>query len=256
MNGKYIDSLRRKLLGQRERLFQEAAREEEGLRFVAEDREGELEERAQEERIGLLLARLSDREKREIEEIDEALQRIAAGSYGKCQSCRREIPMRRLRVLPATRFCVRCESREEEEARKVAPEVAMGMEAAARDVSLLPDVELQELIRDRIREDGRIDMEELKIVCRHGVAYLSGALPSEAERSILLQLLTDIIAVKDVVDHIQVNELLWERDDRSKEKPPEQPLPWVEPAATEDVVESAEEGTDYTPPAAPIPEKT
>jgi DnaK suppressor protein len=255
MEKKKINSLKRELLSQRDRLFRELAGDEEGLRFVAEDREGELEERAQEDRIALLLSRLSDREKREIEAIDAALERIAEGIYGRCQSCRRTIPMRRLRVLPATRFCVNCISQEEKEMYKVGAEEAPAGEPVAGDASLLPDRELQELIRDRVKEDGRIDMDELKIVCRHGVTYLSGAVPSEAERSILLQLLTDVIAVKDVVDHLQVNELLWEREDRSKQEPPEQSLPWIEPAGTEDVVENAEEGTDYVAPAVPIPEK-
>ena len=37
-----------------------------------------------------------------------ALQRIDDGSYGICASCARRIPVERLEVMPATRFCVDC----------------------------------------------------------------------------------------------------------------------------------------------------
>ena len=54
------------------------------------------------------------------------------------------------------------------------------------DLSLLSDNELTEAIREHLKEDGRIDMEELHVVCRKGAVYLSGSVPSEAEHQILL----------------------------------------------------------------------
>jgi len=45
-----------------------------------------------------------------IVEIDAALERLAAGTYGWCQSCGRPIPLDRLRVRPESRLCVRCAS--------------------------------------------------------------------------------------------------------------------------------------------------
>jgi RNA polymerase-binding transcription factor DksA len=46
-------------------------------------------------------------------EIDEALARLAANTYGRCVTCRRSIDPRRLVALPATRLCIRCEERYE-----------------------------------------------------------------------------------------------------------------------------------------------
>ena len=66
----------------REALFREVADTEADLQFIAEDRESEFEERAQEERAARLFARLDLRGKHAIEEIDAALRRIAYGSYG------------------------------------------------------------------------------------------------------------------------------------------------------------------------------
>jgi RNA polymerase-binding transcription factor DksA len=43
-----------------------------------------------------------------VEEIDAALARLAAGSYGTCESCGRDIPVERLEIRPAARTCVDC----------------------------------------------------------------------------------------------------------------------------------------------------
>jgi len=37
-----------------------------------------------------------------------ALERIEAGTYGRCENCGQEIARQRLEALPYTRFCVQC----------------------------------------------------------------------------------------------------------------------------------------------------
>lgn len=39
----------------------------------------------------------------------EALKRLANGSYGFCELCRRDIPVERLQILPHVRYCVPCQ---------------------------------------------------------------------------------------------------------------------------------------------------
>jgi len=45
-----------------------------------------------------------------VAEIDHALAKIDAGTYGYCESCGDAIPKARLRALPYARFCVACKS--------------------------------------------------------------------------------------------------------------------------------------------------
>ncbi|HUA15143.1 MAG TPA: TraR/DksA family transcriptional regulator [Verrucomicrobiae bacterium] len=47
--------------------------------------------------------------------IDEALERMAEGSFGICAACGGDIPIRRLRALPWTRFCIQCQEALENE---------------------------------------------------------------------------------------------------------------------------------------------
>jgi len=55
----------------------------------------------------------SSLEESEIHQIEDALQRIADGSYGKCLDCGALVPAARLRILPYAKFCVRCEEKRE-----------------------------------------------------------------------------------------------------------------------------------------------
>jgi RNA polymerase-binding transcription factor DksA len=47
-------------------------------------------------------------------EVDAALQRIADGTYGRCEVDGEPIPDERLEALPATRYCVRHEQDQEQ----------------------------------------------------------------------------------------------------------------------------------------------
>ncbi len=62
---------------------------------------------------GKVLDALSREEEKEITEIDAALARIKAGSYGRCESCDGAIGWQRLTSLPETRYCVDCAEKNE-----------------------------------------------------------------------------------------------------------------------------------------------
>jgi DnaK suppressor protein len=49
-----------------------------------------------------------------LQNVQEALERIAAGSYGTCESCEAVIPERRLQVVPYAKFCVKCQAEAED----------------------------------------------------------------------------------------------------------------------------------------------
>jgi RNA polymerase-binding transcription factor DksA len=51
---------------------------------------------------------LADAERRRLAELDDALARLGAGTYGVCQSCGLPIPPERLEALPAATRCVAC----------------------------------------------------------------------------------------------------------------------------------------------------
>jgi DnaK suppressor protein len=61
--------------------------------------------------------RLKEREQRLLKKIDEALDRIATNTYGICERCGREIPLKRLKARPVTTLCIECKTLQEQEER-------------------------------------------------------------------------------------------------------------------------------------------
>ena len=53
-------------------------------------------------------------EKVALDKIEFALERIAEGSYGKCEDCGKKIPEPRLEAIPYTAVCVQCAAAHEE----------------------------------------------------------------------------------------------------------------------------------------------
>ena len=70
---------------------------------------GEFIDDAAKETARRLLARLEERDRHVLAEIDAAEERLTTGTFGVCEACARPIPFPRLRALPVARLCVRCE---------------------------------------------------------------------------------------------------------------------------------------------------
>lgn len=54
---------------------------------------------------------LVDQGRDHLRQLDLALDRMAAGTYGTCERCGQPIPAERLRIRPATTTCVTCAAR-------------------------------------------------------------------------------------------------------------------------------------------------
>ncbi len=59
------------------------------------------------------MLRIRDRERKLIQKIREALQRIDDGSFGICEECGDDITIERLKARPVTTLCIECKRRQE-----------------------------------------------------------------------------------------------------------------------------------------------
>ena len=57
---------------------------------------------------------LSENESRQLELIDEALERLEDEEYGVCQNCEKEINPKRLAAIPWARYCLDCQELREQ----------------------------------------------------------------------------------------------------------------------------------------------
>ena len=105
------------LLNRRREMFEQVAHlefecDELGQHFI------ESIDSAQKENLAQLIHKLDERGKEEIGEIELALTKMSSGRYGICELCGKSIPIKRLKVLPATRLCRNC-AQNYEEAQKL-----------------------------------------------------------------------------------------------------------------------------------------
>jgi RNA polymerase-binding protein DksA len=258
-----VDRIRRTLLGRQRALFAGVDGMEEDLRLLEEDRPAERETRGQEESMVRLLDRVRERDRHQLEEIQRALAKIAAGAYGLCEGCRAPIDVGRLLATPEARRCVECERGLEAALptprRPFEPGTHRGVPADYRD---LDDDELAEAVRERLRAHGDPDLLGVALRCHGGVVRLSGEIPSESQRQVILQLVADGMGL-EVLDRLRVvgvdRERDWEAPPPEETPPAEERIPagrGMRPLAPERWAVPEDEGEPpETAPDAPIPEK-
>ena len=74
-----------------------------------------------------------ERKRRDLRQIDEALHRLAEGSYGVCEDCEAEVGEERLKIMPFAARCVDCERRREVDGRPLET-TGRGFRSGFRDV--------------------------------------------------------------------------------------------------------------------------
>jgi DnaK suppressor protein len=124
MNKKLLEELASQLRRKRASLLEGVAGSQQATTAIVEEREAEVEENAQKERIARLTSRLTDRDRQMIQQIDAALRRIEEGTYGQCAWCESDISPARLRALPTAILCIDCATAREKRQRAVSREHA------------------------------------------------------------------------------------------------------------------------------------
>ncbi len=112
-DGTLAVEFRRRLLEVQKTLLRTVARTDEEIAELEAPPPGDAFDRAGATSATLLASRLAGQDKRELDEIAEALRRLTSGAFGTCETCRQPIGLPRLRAVPATRFCVRCQTAKE-----------------------------------------------------------------------------------------------------------------------------------------------
>lgn len=109
MNRRLVEELAASLRRKRSLLLlQEIAGSQSEVEMLPDDRESELEESAQKDRMARIESRLTQRGQMQIRQIDAALERIDAGTFGECEACGNEIGKERLKAIPTAALCIEC----------------------------------------------------------------------------------------------------------------------------------------------------
>ncbi len=115
MNQKTLENIKKKLLGDKERL------EKELRRFADKDKklEGDFDTRfpdfgRKEDENAMKVTSYTDKLPLEhtlelkLKDVNDALRKIKQGTYGVCEKCGGKINEERLKILPTARLCMTC----------------------------------------------------------------------------------------------------------------------------------------------------
>lgn len=104
----FDERMRKILEARRDALLDVRERNVAGEDELLAEREPDVLDRGSETAAARVLGILAESERLEVERIDAALARLAAGSYGVCVRCGEPIHLERLEAVPEALFCVEC----------------------------------------------------------------------------------------------------------------------------------------------------
>ena len=113
MKQKELQTFKKKLTQDRTLLLQTLSPKMDPSPKTGDPEGGDVCDIASSDRERELRLRLSERERQKLRAIEDALERIEDGTFDTCEGCGSKIPIGRLRVMPFTTVCVKCQSDKE-----------------------------------------------------------------------------------------------------------------------------------------------
>ncbi len=117
---KELERFRKIILAERERILHELGRIEEAINEASEELEGS--KQSYSNHLADLGTDYMEKEKNYyyasqegsyLKALEEALELVESGDYGKCMECGELISAKRLEAMPAAKLCIECKSKKE-----------------------------------------------------------------------------------------------------------------------------------------------
>jgi len=102
-----LEQQRKDILAMSEEIISKGSMGTEGTNFP------DMSDQATAEQDQSLNIRMRSREQKLLVKIEEALERIASGTYGVCELCGETIAFQRLKARPVTTLCIDCKTEQE-----------------------------------------------------------------------------------------------------------------------------------------------
>ena len=113
LDKKTMTRFKKILLGEREQIIGEVKQIYESSREMGQDGIQDIGDEAANIYNKQVLLSLNENERIRLQEVDEALDRIANGTYGICEECGEPIGLKRIEVRPVAKYCVSCKAKQE-----------------------------------------------------------------------------------------------------------------------------------------------
>jgi DnaK suppressor protein len=114
MEKKKFEGYKKRLLAKQAELSRLVLKSEQDGREADEEATQDIADKAANSYTKEFLFHQSDENRRTLQLVSEALERIKEGAYGLCAACREEVQHKRLEAVPWARHCIECQEKQDQ----------------------------------------------------------------------------------------------------------------------------------------------
>lgn len=113
MDKKKTEYYKKRLVAQQEELLRVVTKSERDGREADEEATQDIADKAANSYTKEFLFHQSDENRRVLQMVDEALERLKKNIYGLCVACQKEVQAKRLEAVPWARHCIECQEKQD-----------------------------------------------------------------------------------------------------------------------------------------------
>jgi len=114
MDKRKAEVFRKRLIAKQSELLRLVSKSEQDGREADEEATQDIADKAANSYTKEFLFHQSDDNRRMLNLVNEALERIKSSSYGLCVACQEEVQAKRLDAVPWARHCIECQEKQEQ----------------------------------------------------------------------------------------------------------------------------------------------
>jgi DnaK suppressor protein len=114
MDKKKVEHYKKRLLTKQEELLRLVTRSEKDGREADEEATQDIADKAANSYTKEFLFHQSDGNRRVLQLVNEAMERMKDGTYGQCVECQQEVQQKRLDAVPWARHCIECQEKQDQ----------------------------------------------------------------------------------------------------------------------------------------------
>ncbi len=113
MEKKKVEAYKKRLVAKQEELARLVSRSEHDGREADEEGTQDVADKAANSYTKEFLFHQSDENRRLLQLVNEAIERIKIGVFGQCVACHKDVQQKRLEAVPWARHCIECQEKQD-----------------------------------------------------------------------------------------------------------------------------------------------
>jgi len=114
MDKKKVEFYKKRLLTKQEELLRVVTKSEQDGREADEEATQDIADKAANSYTKEFLFHQSDENRRLLQLVNEAIERLKDGTFGLCVACQGEVQQKRLEAVPWARHCIECQEKQDQ----------------------------------------------------------------------------------------------------------------------------------------------